>query len=814
MGTLRFLSGGGVCGEVARSVDWSRTPLGPPESWSEALKTTVGIILHSRHPMFLFWGPELIQIYNDAYMPSFGVGKHPAAMGQRGKDCWQEIWTIIGPQIDDVMEHGIPSWNQDALVPIFRNGRMEEVYWSYSHSPVYEGDAIAATIVVCTETTARVLSERRLAVLRALAVAFVAADEVNDVARLAAEVLGRAGNDVLFFLTFGEKTARSSVGLDEAAATAVADALAAWSGRAARVSLPFGIPSKLWPEPITDAYVLPIAGSPGVAFAFGLNPRLPFDESYRAFLHQILEQVLVARARARAANERRNLLEQAPVATALLMGPDHVFESANPLYRAMVGRDVLGLAYVDAFPELRETPLFGILDDVYRSGEPFVTEEMLIPLVTTEGGTPEERFFKFTLQPIRDVDGNVYGMMAVAIDITEQVRARRALEQTNAERARLLADAEAASRAKDEFLAMLGHELRNPLAPILTSLDLMKLKEPVRLARERDIIERQAVHLVHLVDDLLDVSRVVQGKIVLKKARVPLHDAVARAVETASPLFEQKAQKLTVDVPNEGLDVDADPLRLSQVFANLLTNAAKYSGSGAHIIVRAQAAGDTAVVEVIDSGMGIAAEQLPRLFEAFFQGPRSTDRAEGGLGLGLSLVKSLIELHGGSVHARSEGVGRGSTFEVRLTRATSVLKPSSAPPRPSAARIAAARAAVRILLVDDNTDAAELFAEYLSSVGYDVRTAHDGPSALEVAAAFHPTIAVLDIGLPVMDGYELATRLRERFGADAPRLIAMTGYGQQEDRENSRRAGFEQHLVKPVDAHALLAAIRGSSTSV
>jgi signal transduction histidine kinase/CheY-like chemotaxis protein len=810
---MRFLSGGGACGEVARSVDWSRTPLGPPESWSEALKTTVGIVLDSRHPMLLFWGDELIQFYNDAVMPSFGVGKHPAAMGQRGRECWQEIWPLIGPQIADVMENGRPNWHEDALVPFLRNGRIEEIYWSYSYSPVYEGDAVAATIVVCTETTTRVLAEHRLALLRALAVALAAADDDDSVTAISADVLARAPNDVPFFLFFGAKGPRGPVGLDAATATAVADALAPSLGQAARVRLPFAVPNSRWPEPATDVYVLPVPGSSRESVAFGLNPRLPLDDGYRVFFEQILEQVTAARARARATNEQRNLLEQAPIATALMIGPEHVFEIANPLYLAMVGRNVLGLSYADAFPELRGTALPSILAKVYRSGEPFVTEELLVPLVMTPEGSLEDRFFKFSLEPTRDIDGNVYGMMAVAIDITEQVRARQALEQTNMERARLLADAEAASRAKDEFLAMLGHELRNPLAPILTSVDLMKLKEPTHLARERDIIERQAVHLVHLVDDLLDVSRVVQGKIVLKKARLALHEALSRAVETASPLLEQKAQKLTIDVPHEGLDVDADLVRLSQVLANLLTNAAKYSGSGAQIVVRARAEGDEVVLEVIDNGMGIAADQLPRLFETFFQGKRSTDRAEGGLGLGLALVKSLVELHGGSVHAKSEGVGRGSAFEVWLPRATSAVKPSSVPPRPSAARIAAARAAVRILLVDDNTDAAELFAEYLSSVGYDVRTAHDGPSALEVAAAFHPTIAVLDIGLPVMDGYELATRLRERFGAEAPRLIAMTGYGQQEDRENSRRAGFERHLVKPVDAHALLAAIRDPSTS-
>ena len=784
MGVPHFLSGGGVCGALARSVDWSRTPLGPPESWPESLKTTVGIVLHSRHPMFLFWGEELIQLYNDAYMPSFGVGKHPTAMGQRGRECWQETWPIIGPQIDDVMQSGKASWNEDALVPFLRNGRLEEIYWSYGYSPVYDGAKIVGTLVVCTETTERVLSVRRIKVLRSLAQALLAAEGPSDVTRIAAEVLATASNDVPFV------------------ALRVADPLQ----QAGHVTLPGPATAAVSPVPVTEAYVLPIQGAQETLVC-GLNPRLPFDDAYRGFLDQVGEHVVSARARVRYASERRNLLLQAPVATALMTGPDHVFEIANPLYLAMVGRDVRGRAYLDAFPELRDTPLPGILERVYRLGEPFVTEEMLIPLTRTAGGPLEDRFFKFNLEPTRDDDGIVFGMMAVAIDVTEQVRARRALEQTNKERAHLLADAEAAGRAKDEFLAMLGHELRNPLAPIVTSLQLMKMKEPGHLHRERDIIERQVVHLVHLVDDLLDVSRVVQGKIELKKSRVPLAELVARAVETASPLFEQKAQNLAIDVPREGFDVDADPIRLGQVLANLLTNAAKYSGPGAHIVVRASLDGDDAVVDVIDDGMGIPADQLPRLFETFFQGPRSTDRAEGGLGLGLALVKTLITLHGGSVRAHSKGVGRGSTFELRLPRARASAKPITTPRATAASALAAARSAIRVLLVDDNVDAVELFGEYLASVGYDVRTAHDGPSALEVADAFRPRVAILDIGLPVMDGYELATRLRERLGDATPRLIAMTGYGQEEDRENSRRAGFERHLVKPVDAHALLAAL-------
>ncbi len=773
-----FLSGGGEAGRVAREVDWSNTPLGPPESWPASLKTTVGILLHSRHPMFLWWGNDLIQLYNDAYLPSFGVGKHPAAMGQRGVDCWQEIWPIIWPQIDDVMQRGRASWNEDHLVPIYRNGCIEEVYWTYGYSPVFDDrGAIGGTLVVCTETTGRVLAERRLRLIRSLAVALATAEDAAQVTDLTAQVLPHETRDLAFTLIFDGGAPRV-IGLDDA--TPIVRAVSGVLEREGRVQLDTPVTAGSWPEPVTELYVAPLDGT-GLALVFGLSPRLPFDEAYRGFLQQIVEQVVAARSRARIESERRRLLEQAPVATALLIGPEHVFAVANPLYRQIVGgRDLLGKSYLEAFPELRDTELPAVLDRVYQSGEPFVTEDMLIPLDRRGTGVLEDCFFKYTLEPIRNAEGHVYGMMAVAVDITAQVRA---------------------SRAKDEFLAMLGHELRNPLAPILTAVELMKLRAGDAVAREREIIERQSRHLVHLVDDLLDVSRVAQGKIELRKARISLGEVVSRAVETATPLFEQKAQRLDVVVPND-LDVDADLVRLSQVVANLLTNAARYTDAGGEISIVAAREGEEIVLRVRDNGSGIAPEQLPHLFDAFFQGKRAPDRSQGGLGLGLALVKSLMTLHGGAVSAHSAGLGKGSCFELRLPPAQLAAE---APEASSAAPEAVA--ATRVLMVDDNPDISEVFAAFLSTFGFEVRTAHDGPSALEIADTFHPSVAVLDLGLPVMDGYELAARLRERLGADTPRLIAMTGYGQQSDREQTQEAGFERHFVKPVDAYALVAAI-------
>ncbi|HEY5956720.1 MAG TPA: response regulator [Polyangiaceae bacterium] len=375
-------------------------------------------------------------------------------------------------------------------------------------------------------------------------------------------------------------------------------------------------------------------------------------------------------------------------------------------------------------------------------------------------------------------------------NMTAQVRARIEIDC-------LRVAAESANRAKDEFLAMLGHELRNPLSPILTALQLMKLQGPDASARARSVIERQVTHLTRLVDDLLDVSRLARGKVELKTERLEMADIVAKAIEMASPLLEQRNHRLTVELPRHGLKVNGDAPRLSQAVSNLLTNAAKYTPAGGNIGIRAEKAERDVILSVHDSGIGIAPEVLPHIFDLFIQERQTIDRSQGGLGLGLSIVRNLIERHGGKVTARSEGTGRGSEFIVQLPLVVTDTEPpclAVSSTAPSSLPIAH-----RILIVDDNEDGAEMLAEALAQKGCITRVAHDGPSALDVASYFLPDVAFLDIGLPVMDGYELASQLRAIPGLDAVRLIAVTGYGQESDREKSLEAGFHHHLVKPVD---------------
>jgi signal transduction histidine kinase/ActR/RegA family two-component response regulator len=697
-----WLEGGGEAGAVARSLDWSMTPLGPVESWPSSLKAIVGVMLKSRHPMFLWWGPELVQIYNDAYVPSFGAGKHPAAMGQRGADCWPEIWPIIYPQIDDVMTRAKASWNEDHLVPVRRGNRLEEVYWTYGYSPVFaDARTVGGTLVICAETTARTLAERRHRALRSLARATALATTVPAVLCAASELFEETPSDVPFAMIYltekvtGDLVLWRTVGLGRAEQVAVDAAcrpeLAAAAGRAPIRLPPEALGVSLsggpWPEPSTSAFVAPLGDGRNAQttgfLVLGLSPRLPFNASYRDHLLQIAEH--------------------------------------------------LGL-------------------------------------------------------------------------VLARIETYRLREASAVERDDLLRELEAANQAKDEFLAMLGHELRNPLSPIVTALDLWKRREDGRTNREQDIIERQVGHLVRLVDDLLDVSKITRGKIVLRKEPLEIAGAVAKAAEIASDLFEQHRHRLTIDVPAEGLCLEGDPVRLAQVFANLLTNAARYTEPGGTISIRASREGSDIVVVVADSGMGIAPELLPRIFDHFVQGWRSTDRKEGGLGLGLALVKSLVALHGGAAAARSEGPGKGSEFEIRLP-ATRTAEQS---PRASPAQTSQGAAdPKRILVVDDNEDSAELLREMLRWAGHDVEVAHDGPSALAMVDDFAPDVAVLDIGLPVMDGYELGRRLHERPPAAKCRLIALSGYGQERDRAQSKASGFEAHLVKPVDARRLLKVVAG-----
>ncbi|WP_165244943.1 hybrid sensor histidine kinase/response regulator [Paludisphaera soli] len=399
------------------------------------------------------------------------------------------------------------------------------------------------------------------------------------------------------------------------------------------------------------------------------------------------------------------------------------------------------------------------------------------------------------VEPLFDEQGAPRGCVAAMIDVTERRRAE-------SERERLLQELREADRRKDEFLAMLAHELRNPLAAAGNAAQILQLKEPddpdVRWCCE--VIDRQTRRLSRLLEDLLDVSRITRGKIVLRREVADLRVLVERAVETIRPLIEEKRHVPDVRLPAAPVWVEVDPARVEQIVVNLLANAAKYSEAGRTITIRVAREGADAVARVEDQGVGMTPEVLAKVFDLFSQAETSIDRSQGGLGIGLTIARSLAELLGGSLAARSDGVGRGSAFTLRLP-VVDRAGPAADPPPPAADARATPR---RIVLVDDNTDAAVALAQLLIRAGHRVETSFDGPSGLEAVARFAPEVVILDIGLPGMDGYEVAGRLRARPGGRDLFLIALTGYGQESDRRRALDAGFDRHMVKPADVDTIL----------
>ncbi|HEX5631868.1 MAG TPA: ATP-binding protein, partial [Gemmatimonadales bacterium] len=397
---------------------------------------------------------------------------------------------------------------------------------------------------------------------------------------------------------------------------------------------------------------------------------------------------------------------------------------------------------------------------------------------------------QFRSRPVRDAQGRIVRVYGASRDITAQYDMQQALAEGD--------------RRKDEFLATLAHELRNPLAPLRNALYLLRVADAseATLQSVLAMMERQVAVLVRLVDDLLEISRISRGKITLHRERFPLSEAVLGAVETARPVIEAGGHALSVTMPDAPLWLHADRVRLSQVIANLLSNAAKYTPGGGHITLTARAEDGHAVLVVRDDGIGIQPEALPRIFDLFVQADQSRSRAQGGLGIGLTLVRKIVELHGGTVLATSEGTGRGSEFIVRLPRL-----PDRATDRPERDTPVPAEAwsAARVLVVDDNTDAAHTLALLLRQLGMSVAVANGGAEALATMDQYRPEVVLLDIGMPGMDGYEVATRIRAMPGQERVRIFALSGYGHAADRRRSREAGFDGHLVKPIKLEQLRA---------
>jgi len=503
------------------------------------------------------------------------------------------------------------------------------------------------------------------------------------------------------------------------------------------------------------------------------------------FMHGVdrTGEVRISQALSRRERELQNVTENTPDALARFDRQfRHVF--VNSVIEKIMGRPVVEILGKTS----RELGMPEHLCREWEKAIRHVFDHEIHGALEFSYATPHGlRHFSSRLVPEFNEHKLVEFVLAVTHDITD----RRAYEQ------RLLEQ----DVRKDEFLATLAHELRNPLAPIRTGLQLLKLSPKAEVsALTLPMMERQMGHLVRLIDDLLDVSRISSGKIVLKHERVALQEVAATALEVSQPLIDAAGHSLTIDWPDQPIWLNADPTRLAQIFSNLLTNSAKYMRPGGQIKFSARREGESVLISVVDTGMGIPADMIATVFDMFTQINRTLDRAQGGLGIGLSLVKTLVEMHGGSVQAASGGIDLGSEFTVALPTASVLTAEALAP---AARPVTAPIAAHRILVVDDNVDAAETMAMLLDLSGHEARTAFGGQEALEMALSFRPDVVFLDIGLPGMNGYEVAEKLLANPATAATRLIALTGWGTEDDIRKSKVAGFYAHLTKPVDPDAV-----------
>jgi signal transduction histidine kinase len=788
---LDFLAGGGEMGDRIRAHPWARTPLGEPRTWPQALRTTVRILLTTGHPTMIMWGPELICLYNDPFSRSLGPEKHPSILGAPGRRAWEEVWPVVGEQIEQVQRGEGAVWHENVCVPIIRFGELQEVYWTYSYSPIDEPTfphGVGGVLVTCAETTAQVLSERKLASERERFLQlFDQAPTFIAVLRGPEHRYEMANPGYLALISHRPVVGRT---VAEALPEAVAQGYVALLDEVYRTGKPY----TAW----------------GARFVYQATPGDPPEERFVDFVFQpingrdgavtgILVQGVDVTARAesdRALAMSRARLDYATRLSGVgfwycdlpfdeLQWDERVKEH---FFFAPADRITIDDFYARIHEEDRELTRQAIAasiqgrtpyDIVYRTVHPTTGE---VKWIRALGGTDYAS------------DGTPRHFDGVTVDVTAQKLDQQRLALLNHQ-------LREQDRRKDEFIATLSHELRNPLAPIRAAAKVIAspTAAPAQLRQAQMIVERQVNHMSLLLEDLLDIARITQGKLQLKKeihALVPVVDA---AVEAVRPTLDAKNQQLELILPSEAVWLDADHLRLSQVISNLLMNAVKYSDPGSRISLSCGVQGRTLALSVRDEGIGIAPESLARIFEMFSQVDGGAGRSEGGLGIGLALVKGIVDLHGGQIEARSAGIGQGSEFIVHLPLAAAAA--AAAVPVTDDARPTSARR--RVLVADDNRDAAESLAMLLEMAGHEVRVAHHGRAALSVAQAFRPDTALLDIGMPDMTGYEVAQTLRGEPWAVGIRLIALTGWGQETDRRRALDAGFDHHLIKPIDPDRL-----------
>ena len=820
---FNFLSHGGELGALMRAMDWNATPLGDPQRWPPLLKSTIRLILTSSHPMFLWWGPDLIQFYNDAYRHTMGAERHPSALGAPGRQCWEEIWPIIGPQIEFVMAGKGSTWNEDQLVPVTRHGERQDVWWTYGYSPIEDSAGVQGVLVVCNDVT---LQHRAKAELEQMNGALLEQIRQRELAQRHEAIQTEKRTEVERMLHVqreaeGERLRalfeqahgfmcllRGPDHVFEFANAAYARLVGkrALIGKTVRDALP-EIEGQGFFELLDQVYR---TGEPYRAVDLQMElqrfPGAPVSQAYLDFVYQpIISDGIVTgifvqgfdateRTVARQALQRSEVrLKEGMKAAGMVvwdwdLATDQVEFSDNA--PELFGADWGTLASIqdavvpDDLARL-EAARVAALDCHGTYGD-------VIRLVRPDNG--QTVWLQVHATIVNDAAGAPICIRGVSIDVTARKRAEESLRE--------------ASRHKDEFLAMLSHELRNPLAPIRSAAHLLGMA-PDNVARVRQsslIIERQVNHMTSLINDLLDVSRVNTGLVTFDMQVIDLHQVVVESLEQTQPLINERGHSLSVSVPDEGeVAVLGDRKRLVQVLTNLLHNAAKYTPPGGKIALVVSHHAGMAELHVSDNGIGVDAELMPHIFELFTQEKRSSDRTQGGLGLGLALVRSLVLLHGGHVTAASEGTGAGATFSVYLQRHVQAETALGG----AASQAQAAGPSLRLMVVDDNQDAAHAMAMLLELEGHTVAVEHEPQKALEKAAEFRPDACLLDIGLPGMDGYELARRLRASEPTAETTLIALTGYGNKYGRETTVSAGFDYYFVKPAKTTELIGVLAG-----
>lgn len=769
----------------------------------------MGLVLQSRSPAAVIWGPELSTLYNDAYAAQLGE-KHPAALGKSFRAIWSEIWPDIEPVIDDAMA-GKSSYFEDLPYMVEPTGVPTQRWYTSSFSPVIDiSGTIVGIYITAVETTRRMQVERRYAFQAQLAERLRHLDAADDIAAAASELLGKhLGVGGVVYAAVEESGEVLSMkpdwssGESRSLAGAVLrlDDFGPLVGAAVRAGKDLVIAdvtndqrsaahAAAYAERSVRSFVsIPLMKEGRLRAILNLHDSRPhyWTEHEIALAQDMVDRTWFAVENARTQSELRRERDQSQyIFDNMTEGFGLVDKHWTIVYMNAAGlritqraaHEVIGKNYRHVWPELIGTTVDAAFEQVKQTRAPEIIE---VPYTFLDG---ESGWIETRAYP--SLDG---GLAFFFRNITERKATQEKLEE--------------ADRRKDEFLAMLAHELRNPLAPIGAAAELLQM---VKLDEERvrqtsQIIDRQVKHMTGLVDDLLDVSRVTRGLVELDKATLDIRHIVGDAVEQVMPLIRSRRHHFALHLPPDTTMVTGDKKRLVQVVTNILNNAAKYTQEGGTISLKVEVHAEQVVIEVEDNGIGMSPELAARAFDLFAQAERSSDRSSGGLGLGLALVRSLVGLHGGTVTCESAGFGKGSKFAVCLPRVT---HEQSHPSRHNVDNhIRKEPNSLRILVVDDNADAASLLAMLLETSGHEVLVEHGSRRALELATKVAPQVCLLDIGLPEMDGNELAQRLRAQPETAKSVLIAVTGYGQEQDRKQTLAAGFDHHLVKPVDLQKL-----------